>query len=90
MENGVNFFGNKNNAHWPLCCRIQILLYFDDYVLPSAIFDVGSLLRNICSSQIRIFFLNFDHDQDFPGHLLQVVDGQLQCDDFRENLMKIG
>ena len=40
-------------------------------------------------SKISIF-VNFDLDLHFHGHPLHALDGQAQCDQFGENLMKIG
>ena len=44
------------------------------YLLPSARFDIGSFLRNINASQMRIS-VNFDLGLHFQGHLLQALDG---------------
>ena len=52
-------------------------------------FTLGVFLGNICVSKMSII-VNFDLDLKFHAHLLQEFDGQIQCDHFGENLMKIG
>ena len=49
------------------------------------VFEVGSFFRNICASQMSLFE-NFDFDTDFQVHLLEMLDGHIQCDRFGEIL----
>ena len=64
-------------------------LDFFDYQLPSASFDAGRFFRNIRAWRTWIS-VNFLIDIHFQGYLLQELDGQIQCDHFGVNLMKIG
>ena len=75
VKNGEKFVGNKDNEYWQWCWILITFAAFSTYCHQRDL-TLWLSSKNIRVSKRSIFFINFDRDLHFQGHLLHALYGQ--------------